>query len=268
MNWLYSNIGKTTMSDEESTEETGGILKEMWDIVVVVVQALLIALVIRTFIFGLVIIPSASMVPTLLIGDYLYVTKYAYGYSKHSFPFSAAPFSGRIFGVEPKLGDIVVFKAADKKTDFIKRLIGLPGDKIQMIDGVMHINGKSVSKVQAPDFMEVDVYGNSQNHSRYVETLPNGVKHNTLDYGNTRADNTNVFEIPKGHYFMVGDSRDNSNDSRFQDKVRMVSFEDIIGRADFLLISIANNGAAWQFWNWPDNLRTDRMFTSLDKIIE
>lgn len=255
------------MSDE-SAPENQSFFKEMWDLIVVVVEALLIAVIIRTFIFGLVFIPSASMVPTLLIGDYLYVTKYAYGYSKHSFPFSAAPFSGRIFGTEPELGDVVVFKGADKKIDYIKRLIGLPGDKIQMIDGVLHINGKSTDKFEAPEYEETDKFGNVKTVKRYVETLPNGVKHNTLDYGETRADNTNIFEIPKGHYFMMGDSRDNSNDSRFQDSVRMVAFEDIIGRADFLLLSLANNGSFLQFWNWPENLRTDRMFKSLDNIIE
>lgn len=253
---------------EESTPKTQSFAKEMWDLIKVVVEALLIALVIRTFIFGLVVIPSASMVPTLLIGDYLYVTKYAYGYSKHSFPFSAAPFSGRIFGAEPVLGDIVVFKGADQKTDYIKRLVGLPGDKMQMIDGVLHINGKAVSKTTTPDFLETDKYGNQETVQRFVETLPNGVKHNVLDYGKTRADDTNVFEIPKGHYFMMGDSRDNSNDSRFQDSVRMVAFEDIVGRADFVLLSLANGGSFLQFWKWPENLRTDRMFKSLDNFVE
>ena len=253
---------------DKPTDEPQSFGKEMWDLIKVVVEALLIAVVIRTFIFGLVVIQSASMVPTLLVGDYLYVTKYAYGYSKHSFPYSAAPFSGRIFGVEPKLGDIIVFKAADKKTDFIKRLIGLPGDRIQMVDGVMHINGKAVPKVKVADFAEPLRGGRTGVVSQFVETLPNGVKYNTLDYGITGADNTNIFEIPKGHYFMVGDSRDNSNDSRFQDKVRMVAFEDIIGRADFLLLSIANEGSFLEFWNWPDNLRIDRMFQSLDNIVE
>lgn len=253
---------------EDSKPETKSFGKEMWDFGKVIVEALLIAAVIRTFIFGLVVIPSASMVPTLLIGDYLYVTKYAYGYSKHSFPFSAAPFSGRIFGTEPKLGDIVVFRGADKKTDYIKRLVGLPGDKIQMIEGVLHINGRSVPKVKIADFVETDKYGNQKTVQRFLETLPNGVKHNSLDYGDTRADNTNVFEIPSGHYFMMGDSRDNSNDSRFQDSVRMVAFEDIVGRADFVLLSLANGGSFLEFWNWPDNIRTERMFTSLDKVIE
>lgn len=253
---------------EDTTTEKQSFAKEMYDLVKVVVEALLIALVIRTFIFGLVVIPSASMVPTLLIGDYLYVTKYAYGYSKHSFPFSAGPFSGRIFGTEPKLGDIVVFKGADKKIDYIKRLVGLPGDKIQMIDGVLQINGEAVTKVKAPEFVETNKFGSIDTVQRFLETLPNGVKHNTLDYGSTRADNTNIFEIPKGHYFMMGDSRDNSNDSRFQDSVRMVAFEDLIGRADFLLLSMSNGGSFWQFWNWPDNLRTDRMFKSLDQIVE
>lgn len=254
---------------EDNAAETQSFAKELWDLIKVIVEALLIAVVIRTFIFGLVIIPSGSMIPTLLVGDYLYVTKYAYGYSKHSFPFSAAPFSGRIFGQEPKLGDIVVFKAADKKTDFIKRLVGLPGDKIQMIEGALYINGKAVSKTKVADHKSDDPMNGNGVTAQFLETLPNGVKHNTLDAGLIpQADNTNVFEIPKGHYFMVGDNRDNSNDSRFQDKVRMVAFEDIIGRADFLLFSFKNQGAFLKFWQWPDTMRTDRMLQSLSTIVE
>ncbi len=254
---------------EDAAKEPQSFGKEMWDLIVVVVEALLIAVVIRTFIFGLVVIPSGSMIPTLYIGDYLYVTKYAYGYSKHSFPFSSGPFSGRILGVEPKLGDIVVFRGADLKTDFIKRLIGLPGDKVQMINGVLHINGKMVEKKQVADHIETSQYGKQHNVPQFIETLPNGVRHNTLDAGFfPTADNTNVFEIPKGHYFMVGDNRDNSNDSRYQESVRMVPFENIIGRADYLLLSVAMPGSFLKFWSWPEYMRTDRMFQSLSKVVE
>lgn len=241
--------------------------REMWELIVVVVQALLIALVIRTFIFGLVTIPTASMVPTLQVGDYLYVTKYAYGYSKHSFPYSAAPFSGRVFGVEPKLGDIVVFKGTDN-IEYIKRLVGLPGDKIQVIDGVLHINGVAAPQKRIADFVETSKLGGQKTVERYVETLPNGVAHNILNYGDIGADHTSIYEIPEGHYFMMGDSRDNSNDSRYMDVVRMVPFEDLIGRADFLLLSFANGSSFWEFWNWPANLRTDRVFQSLENYVE
>lgn len=257
----------------ELAVEKKSLGREIWELIKVVLEALAIALVLKSFVFTLVFIPTASMVPTLWVGDYLYVTKYAYGYSKHSVPFSALPITGRIFGVEPKLGDIVVFKGADLKTDYIKRLVGLPGDEIQMIDGILQINGKAVNLVKARDFEETDRYGNVKTVSRYIETLPNGVTHQVLDYGNARADHTNIYHIPAGHFFMMGDSRDNSNDSRFQDVVRMVAFEDIIGRADFVLLSFAHNsdswgGVFWEFWDWPQNLRTERMFKSLDDIIE
>lgn len=251
----------------DTTVENKSLAKELWEMFSVMAEALLIAVVIRTLIFGLVTIPTASMVPTLQIGDYLYVTKYAYGYSKHSFPFSAAPFSGRVFGVEPKLGDIVVFKGADN-IEYIKRLVGLPEDKIQVINGILHINGEASEQIRIADFVEADKYGNTKTVERYVETLPNGVVHNVLNYDNTVADNTQIYEVPKGHYFMMGDSRDNSNDSRFQDVVKMVPFEDLIGRADFLLLSIVNGSSFWEFWNWPSDLRTDRMFQSLDNYID
>ena len=254
------------MTDEIATEPKS-LWRELWDLMRMVAEALLIALVIRTFVFALVTIPTASMVPTLLIGDYLYVSKYAYGYSKHSFPYSAAPFDGRIFATAPELGDIVVFEGEDG-THYIKRLIGLPGDEIQMIGGVLQINGVPVALKNAANFDETDRNGNVKTVGRDIETLPNGVQHYVLNYGNGRADHTNIFKIPQGHYFMMGDSRDNSNDSRFQDVVRMVPFEDFIGRADFVFLSFANGGGFWDFWNWPQNLRTDRMFKSLNQIIK
>lgn len=258
---------------DEMTIKKKSLPREMWELIKVVVQALLIALVFRSFVFTLVFIPTASMVPTLLIGDYLYVSKYAYGYSKHSAPFSALPFDGRIFGVEPKLGDIVVFKGADKTTDYIKRLVGLPDDKIQMIDGILQINGKAVRLIKTSDFDEADKNGNVKTVGRFIETLPNGVAHQVLNYGDKRADHTDIYQIPAGHYFMMGDSRDNSNDSRFQDVVRMVAFEDIIGRADYIFLSFADSsdtwgGVFWEFWNWPQKLRTERMFQSLTTFIE
>ncbi len=253
---------------DKTSEDTKSFGGELWDFIVSLVQILLVVLVVRSLIFMLVLIPSGSMIPTLLVGDYLYVTKYAYGYSKHSVPFSAIPFSGRIFGVEPTLGDIIVFKAADKKTDFIKRLVGLPGDLIQMKNGVLFINNKAVSKKPVTNFSELDIYGNVTITEQFVETLPNGVKYNSLDAGITELDNTNVFEIPKGYYFMMGDNRDSSSDSRLQTLVKMVAFEDIIGRADFVILSFENQGSFYQFWKWPQTLRTDRMFQSLEKIIE
>ncbi len=262
--WLVMLMNKTNIAIKKPS-----LLREVWDFVRLVGEALLIALFIRTFIFGLVFIPTGSMIPTLLVGDYLYVTKYAYGYSKYSFSPFTPPFSGRIFGVEPKLGDIVVFKGEDKIVDYIKRLVGLPGDKVQMKNGVLYINQQQVHKTRIADF-ELDASnGNKFTVKRYVETLPNGLKHNTLDIGDIpRSDNTEVFIIPEGKYFMMGDNRDNSGDSRFQNSVAMVGFEDIIGRADFLVLSFKSGTSFTQVWKWFDDFRTERMFKSLYSVVE
>ena len=170
---------------------------------------------------------------------------------------------------------MVVFKASDKKTDFIKRLVGLPGDTIQVKNGVLYINDAAVSKQRIADFNDIDSYGNVKVVEQYVETLPTGVKHNTLDYGDVivnegsvNPDNTRVYEVPSGHYFMMGDNRDGSNDARFQTSVKMVSFEDIIGRADFLLLSFKGGGSFYKFWEWPNTMRTERMFQSLDNYVD
>jgi len=178
--------------------------------------ALLIALVIRTFLFQPFNIPTGSMIPTLLIGDYLFVSKFTYGYSQHSFPLSPGLFNGRILGSEPERGDIAVFKLpTDNRTDYIKRVIGLPGDEIQMRNSILYINGAAVPRERIEDFVERDSRGNVRRTSQYMETLPNGVSYATLDrFSNGVGDNTGVYRVPEGHYFMMGDNRDNSTDSR------------------------------------------------------
>ena len=228
----------------------------------VVIHALLIALVIRTFLFQPFNIPSGSMKATLLVGDYLFVSKYSYGYSHYSIPLSPPLFSGRIFGSEPNRGDIVVFRLPkDDTTDYIKRVIGLPGDSIQMIDGILNINGKPVPRERIEDFVDEDENGRTTKVRRWKETLPNGVSYTTLDLPyNLQADNTEVYRVPADNYFMMGDNRHNSTDSRFP-QVGYVPFENIVGRAQMIFFSIAEGEHAWMFWRWPTAVRWNRLFT-------
>jgi signal peptidase I len=245
-----------SVAETQKTKSSGGI----GETISVILQALLLALVIRTFLFQPFNIPSGSMRPTLLEGDYLFVSKYAYGYSKHSIPFSPNLFSGRIWSAEPKRGDVMVFKfPKDPRIDYIKRLIGLPGDKVQMIAGVLNINGVPVKREKTGVIDNFDVTEMQRPVDVYHETLPNGVNFDTLDIDpETLADNTREFIVPEGHYFMMGDNRDNSNDSRFE--VGMVPFENLVGRANMIFFSIGGGHSALELWTWPANLRFGRFF--------
>ncbi|MGO4914270.1 signal peptidase I [Pseudogemmobacter sp. W21_MBD1_M6] len=244
-----------------------------------VVYALLIAGVFRTLFFQPFWIPSGSMKDTLLIGDFLFVNKMAYGYSRYSCPFSICPFSGRILGSEPERGDVVVFRHPVNGSDFIKRLIGLPGDKVQVIDGVLQINGQAVKVEPAGTFDEVFGkqgpegstpqcengsvgLGGICTKSRYTETLPNGTSHNILNIRTQGSDNTQVYTVPAGHYFFMGDNRDNSTDSRYPQTasgVGMVPFENLVGRADRIMFSSAGTSMLF-FWTW----RSDRFFKAVE----
>ena len=229
----------------------------------VVFHALIIALVIRTFLFQPFNIPSGSMKATLLVGDYLFVSKYSYGYSKYSLPLSPPLFSGRIpGGMTPDRGDVVVFRLPkDPSVDYIKRVIGLPGDKIQVIDGQVFINGTGVKRERAPDFIETEEGTREQPVKRWKETLPNGKTFYTLDLvENGFADNTQVYTVPPGEYFMMGDNRDNSTDSRFS-QVGFVPFENIVGKAQLIFFSVYDGERAWEFWRWPFSVRWTRLFT-------
>ena len=228
----------------------------------VIFHALIIALVIRTVLFQPFNIPSGSMKATLLVGDYLFVSKYSYGYSHFSLPFSPPIFSGRIFASPPERGDVVVFRLPkDTSTDYIKRVIGLPGDRIQMVDGVLHINGQPIKRERADDFVEVEEGVRAAPVRRWRETLPNGVSYYALDLvQNGFADNTQVYTVPQGEYFMMGDNRDNSTDSRFS-QVGTVPFENIVGKAQLIFFSVYEGERAWEFWRWPFSVRWSRLFT-------
>ncbi|MGE3869164.1 MAG: signal peptidase I [Pseudorhodoplanes sp.] len=229
----------------------------------VIIHALIIALVIRTFLFQPFNIPSGSMKETLLVGDYLFVSKFSYGYSYYSFPFSPPLFSGRIFGSPPDRGDVTVFRLPkDDSTDYIKRVIGLPGDRIQMKSGLLHINGQPVKRERIEDYLETEETERATRVKRWRETLPNGVSYTTLDLvDNGFYDNTPEYTVTPGHYFLMGDNRDNSTDSRVLSQVGYVPFENLIGRAQIIFFSVAEGQRAWQFWLWPWTVRWGRLFT-------
>jgi signal peptidase I len=210
------------------------------------IAVLLSPLLIRTFLFQPFNIPAGSMKPTLLVGDYIFVSKYSYGYNRYSFPFSPplTLISGRVFASEPERGDVVVFRLPkDPSTDYVKRVIGLPGDRIQMTNGILHINGTPVKREQIEDFVETDDRGREVHIKQWRETLPNGVSHLTLDMiENGFYDNTKEYRVPAGHYFMIGDNRDNSTDSRIENAVGYVPAENLIGRVQIMFWSTDEKG--------------------------
>ncbi|GBE42260.1 MAG TPA: signal peptidase I [Rhizobiales bacterium] len=250
-------------ADTKTKKSEGGGLSET---IRVVVHALILAMIVRVFFYQPFNIPSGSMIPTLRVGDYLFVSKFSYGYSKYSFPFSPNLFNGRFWASEPERGDVAVFKLPrDNKTDYIKRVIGLPGDEIQMIGGVLQINGKAVPKKRIDDFVMKDSFGNFRRVARYEETLPNGLKYPVLDLvPRGISDNTAVYKVPEGHYFMMGDNRDNSTDSRVLSAVGFVPFENFIGRAEIIFFSAGGDARFWEIWRWPGSIRWGRFFQLVD----
>lgn len=252
----------------------------IWETVKTIFWALVIAGIFRTLFFQPFYIPSGSMKDTLLIGDFLFVNKMAYGYSSHSCPFSLCPFSGRIFGSDPEAGDVVVFRHPTKNVDYIKRVVGLPGDTVQLRDGRLVINGKEVGLERVEDFIEVKEQQGPQGliprcandpvsegdecvKQRFTETLPNGVSHSVLNITDGWvADNTPTFTVPEGQYFFMGDNRDNSEDSRFPQEVGGLGFvpaEYLIGRADRIMFSSSGRSMLY-FWTW----RSDRFFKAVN----
>ena len=241
---------------EKTVKKTGGL----GETANVIIQALILALVIRTLLFQPFSIPSGSMRPTLLEGDYLFVTKWAYGYSRYSLPFSPNLFSGRIFGSAPERGDVAVFKFPHNPSlDYIKRVIGLPGDRIQMRDGQLFINGEGVPRIKTGTIDNPDITEENRPIDVYRETLPNGVSYDTLDLTpNGIDDNTREYIVPPGHYFMMGDNRDNSSDSRRS--VGFVPEENLVGRANIIFFSIAGGASPLEIWKWPTEMRPTRLF--------
>jgi signal peptidase I len=239
---------------------------ETFEIIKTIFFALLIAFVLRVLLFQPFTIPSASMEPNLYEGDYIVVSKWSYGYSKHAIPFSPPLFEGRLFAREPHRGDIVVFKLPrDNKTDYIKRLMGLPGDRLQMINNVLFINGTAVKDVELSRQDVQNLYG-SQLTIKLRETLADGRQFNIQDWGpNNISDNTPEFVVPDGHYFMIGDNRDNSQDSRFDisEGVGYVPAENLIGKAEIILFSWSEGASLWNPVSWFSKVRPSRFFTVL-----
>ncbi|HVM77840.1 MAG TPA: signal peptidase I [Stellaceae bacterium] len=253
------------------------------EVIRTILYALLIAIVVRTFAYEPFNIPSGSMIPTLLVGDYLFVSKFSYGYSRYSFPFWPPPFSGRFFGGEPQRGDVIVFKwPGDNSTDYIKRLVGLPGDRIQVTGGVLYVNGVPAKRTWIGKFTDEEG-SSSMERQEYEEVLPNGVRHpillsdaesrpaptdcpiNTFRSPNG-PENTCVYVVPQGMYFMMGDNRDNSADSRIALNDRGVGFvpaENLIGRAEFIFFSTDGSASWWEVWKWPLAIRYDRLFKAI-----
>ena len=250
----------TKMAAKQQEGETWGELAKT------VIYAGLIAIVIRTFLFQPFNIPSGSMENTLLIGDYLFVEKFSYGYSRYTFPFGAWPFGSKMqgryltLGNAPQRGDVVVFKfPQDNSTDFIKRVIGLPGDRIQMIHDVLYLNGKPVQRERVGDYVG-DLDGEQGHWTQYRETLPGGKSYVTLDKTTEGPlDNTEEFVVPPGHYFMMGDNRDNSDDSR--EAVGYVPAENLEGKALFRFFSTDGSARIWEIWKWPFAIRYSRILT-------
>jgi len=227
--------------------------------------ALVIAVLIRSLFFQPFYIPSSSMEPTLLIGDRIFVKKYSYGYSKHSFPFSPPFFSNRVFNKIPNYGDLVVFKTpADNRTDYIKRLIGLPGDTIQFINGKIFLNGAEILRTKVNKKYKIRCGSLTPDVNVYKETLPNGKKYIAVYNKLGSMQNTDVYKVPKEHFFFLGDNRDCSKDSRYLSSVGYVSNENLVGNATIIFFSNDTvSGSIFKFWNWDRSLRVKRFFNLL-----
>jgi signal peptidase I len=245
----------------KSKSSSGGIV----DTVKTVLYAIVIALVVRTVAYEPFNIPSGSMVPTLLVGDYLFVSKFSYGYSRYSLPFGLPLIPGRILFQQPERGDVVVFKLPkDNSTDYIKRVIGLPGDRIQVRNGLLYVNDVPVKRERIEDYISREGT-NPFRAAQYIETLPNGQKHRIVELSDSAPyDNTPVFEVPPGHYFMMGDNRDNSLDSRAPEGgVGYVPVENLVGRAEFIFFSTDGAARLWELWKWPFTIRYDRLLDGI-----
>jgi len=251
---------------EKSQRASGSFLRRHGSLFLI----LLVTFVFRSFGAEAFNIPSGSAVPTLLIGDHIVVSKYAYGFSRYSLSFLPSAITeslhGRVLGVEPKRGDVVVFVNPHDGETLVKRFVGLPGDRIQMIHGVLHINGRAVKRERVADYVDSEPDLPTVERYHYIETLPNGVKHDILGAptdmpeDSLAQDNTPEYVVPAGHYFGMGDNRENSTDSRFLSQVGYIPAENLVGRAEFQMISTKDGAPVWQFWKWPQGIRFSRFF--------
>ena len=225
--------------------------------------AIFIALLIRSFIFEPFNIPSGSMKPNLLVGDFIFVSKYSYGFSKHSLPFSIPLIPTKIFSNTPERGDVVVFKTPENnRTDYIKRVIGLPGDKIEIKNGIIFINGSEILRKKLNDFIDTDNKTSNKRVRMYNEYFYNK-EIAILDItDNGIADNTQLFNVPENHFFVMGDNRDNSQDSRFIGTVGFIPYENLVGKAQFIFFSF-ENARFLQIWKWPSSIRYERIFQKI-----
>jgi len=226
--------------------------------------AVFIAVIIRSFVAEPFNIPSGSMKPNLLVGDFIFVSKWSYGYSRHSLPFSIPIIPKKIFSNKPKRGDVVVFKTPeDNRTDYIKRVIGIPGDRIMIKDGSIIINENLILRKKSSDFIDNDHNVSIKRVRKYIEYFEN-YEIEVLDImDNGPVDNTQLYEVPPGHFFVMGDNRDNSQDSRFINIVGFIPFENLIGKAQFIFFSIENSRFL-QIWKWPNAIRKDRLFKTIE----
>lgn len=235
-----------------------------------VVYAVLLALLIRSVAFEPFNIPSQSMLPNLLVGDYIFVSKYSYGYTRYSFPFAAAPIENRWWLTQdtgtPERGTVVVFRLpSNPGIDYIKRIIGVPGDTIQLISGRLYINGEKVEREYVDTYDATGADGEPQTLKRYIEYLPGGAQHYILELSDwERRDNTPVYKIPAGHYFLMGDNRDNSSDSRAMKSVGFVPYANILGPARWRFFSAEEDFTFFKPWTWPGSVRWSRMFEAVE----